>query len=73
MRAELASKRSIDAIRRLNIPVDGGKLAEVVLDILVPFFSGSDALRGDGANLGIPNASAIPLFAWQQMRYCNAT
>jgi hypothetical protein len=38
MRAELASKRSIKAIRRLKIPVDGGELAEVVLDILVPFF-----------------------------------
>jgi hypothetical protein len=41
MRAELASKRSIEAISRLKIPVGGGELAEVVLDILVPFFGGS--------------------------------
>jgi hypothetical protein len=35
--AELASKRSIEAIRRPKIPVDGGKLAEAFLDILVTF------------------------------------
>ena len=38
MRALAASRRSIEAIRRLKIPVDGGKLVEAVLDILVPFY-----------------------------------
>ena len=37
MRAEDASRRSIEAIRRLKIPLDGAKVAVAVLDIWVPF------------------------------------
>jgi len=40
-------------IRRLKIPVDGGKLVEAVLDILSPFYWWQDALRVIGINLGI--------------------
>jgi hypothetical protein len=45
MRALAISKRSIDAIRRLNTPVDGAKVAEAVLDILVPFLKHGGAPR----------------------------
>jgi hypothetical protein len=38
MRAEAASRRSIDAIRRLKIPVEGAKVAVAVLDIEGPLF-----------------------------------
>ena len=58
IRALAASKRSIEAIRRLKIPDDGRKVAEAGLDILVPFFGGSNALRSDGANLGMPDSSS---------------
>ena len=41
MRAEIRalaiSRRSIEAIRRLKIPVAGAKVAVAVLDIWVPF------------------------------------
>jgi len=36
-RAEAASKRSIEAIRRVKIPTDGIKAAVVELDIGIPF------------------------------------
>ena len=36
-RAEAASRRSIEAIRRLKSPLDGAKVAVAVLDIWVPF------------------------------------
>jgi hypothetical protein len=56
MRAEAASKRSIDAIRRLKIPVDGAKVAVAVLDILVPFLERGGAPRCVlEDNLGIPD------------------
>jgi hypothetical protein len=45
MRAEAASKRSIEAIRRLKIPVDGAKVAVAVLDIWVPFLERDGAPR----------------------------
>jgi hypothetical protein len=58
MRAEAASRRSIEAIRRLKIPLDGAKVAVAVLDIWVPFLERGDAPRYRlGANLGIPDAS----------------
>ena len=47
MRAELASKRSIAAIMRANAVLDGAKVTEPVLDILVPFLAGSELLRDD--------------------------
>ena len=54
MRALAASKRSIEAIRRLKIPVDGGELVEAVLDILVPFYSwAATRCVVMGINLGI--------------------
>ena len=45
MRALAINKRSIDAIRRARTLLDGTTVAEAVLDILVPFFEGSEALR----------------------------
>jgi hypothetical protein len=44
-RALAINRRSIDANRRLKMLADGAKVAEAVLDILVPFFEGSEALR----------------------------
>ena len=37
MRALAINKRSIDAIRRLKMPVAGARVAVAVLDIWVPF------------------------------------
>ena len=44
-RALAINRRSIDANRRANTLLDGAKVAVAVLDILVPFFEGSKALR----------------------------
>ena len=45
MRVEAASRRSIETIRRLKIPVDGAKMAVAVLDIWVPFLERGGAPR----------------------------
>jgi len=45
MRAEAASKRSIEAIRRVKIPTDGIKAAVAELDIGIPFKKHCSALR----------------------------
>ena len=47
MRALAINKRSIDAIRRLKMPVAGARVAVAVLDIWVPFLEGSERLRDD--------------------------
>jgi hypothetical protein len=45
MRALAINKRSIDAIRRANTLLDGAKVTEAVLDILVPFLKRGGAPR----------------------------
>ena len=42
IRALANSRRSIEAIRRLNRPGVGAKLTEAVFDIVVPFSEGGE-------------------------------